>query len=288
MTSLTGKRRRRDRRDPHPRPMQLTPRDVAIVQAVQQYRVLSQTQLGRLFERSQSVMKRVLIRLYQHRFLDRRFLPVIAGRSPTLYVLDRKGAELLRTHFGMDDLVWYNSSKALKTEFLEHTLAINDVRIAVTVAAKAAGFELYTWVSESELKAAYDRVSIRTKSGRVQSVSLIPDSYFVLNTPRGYAHFFVELDRSSETLTRFKAKIQAYMTYYQSGAYERRYHSKSMRVITVAIGAKRLDNLKAATEAVGGKHRFWFALLDELQPDSILHHPVWLVAGESQLRGLIE
>ncbi len=96
--------KRRDRREKHPRPMQLTPRDIAIVQAIYQYRVLRQDQLERLFGRSRSVMQRVLVRLYQHRFVDRRFLPVFAGSSPTLYVLDKKGAELLRTACGLDDL----------------------------------------------------------------------------------------------------------------------------------------------------------------------------------------
>ncbi len=78
------------------------------------------------------------------------------------------------------------------------------------------------------------------------------------------------------------------MTYYQSGGYERRYLSKSMRVLTLATGAKRLENLKAATEAVGGKHRFWFAHLDEMTPESVLGQPLWSVAGEGQQRSLID
>ena len=281
-------KKRRDQRPKHPRPMKLTARDIAIVQAAHHYRVLRQDQLQRLFGCSKSVMQRVLIRLYEHGFLDRRFLPVYAGSSPTLYVFDRKGADLLRTHLGMDDLVWYNSSKDLKTEFLEHTTAINDVRIAITLASQAAAYELCKWVGENELKAAYDRVPVRSKSGKVQAVSLIPDGYFVLKTPKGYAHFFLEVDRGTETIGRFKTKIAAYMIYYQNGAYERRYMTKSMRVISVMTGKKRLGNLKAATEAVGGRHRFWFALLEELEPETILDTTVWSVAGESQRRALIE
>jgi hypothetical protein len=283
-------RRTRYRRAKRSRPMVLTARDISIIHAVYQYRVLRQDQLERLFGRSRSVMQRVLLRLYQHEFLERRFLPVYPGEgsSPTLYVLDKRGVDVLRTHYGLDEITWYSSSKDLKAEFLEHTIAINDFRIAITVAAQAKGYELYKWVSESELKANYDRVSIRTQSNKLRTISLVPDSYFVLKTPLGLAHFFLEVDRGTETLGTFKSKILAYMAYHQSGAYERRYQSKSMRVLTIAIGVRRLENLKAATEAVGGKHRFWFAHLDEMMAESVFSQPLWYVAGEEKQRSLIE
>lgn len=285
---MADKKRRRNQRVNTPKPMRLMERDKAIIQAVYDYRVLRQDQLETLFERSPSVMQRVLVRLYDHGFLERKFLSVLGLHSPALYVLDKKGAELLRSEFGLDELVWYPSSKDLKLEFLEHTTAINDFRIAITLAAQRAGYELLKWIGEAELKADYDRVNVRTASGKMQSVSLIPDSYFVLKTPRGFAHFFLEMDRGTETTGRFKTKIAAYMAYYQSGLYERRYGSKSMRVITVTSGRRRLDNLKTATEAVGGKRRFWFVVHTDLTIAAILANPVWYVAGEQVPSALIE
>lgn len=282
------KKRRRDQRPQTLKPMRLTERDKEIIHAVHMYRVLRQDQLEQLFSRSKSVMQRVLVRLYDHGFLERKFLPILGWNSPTLYVLDRKGADLLRAEYGLEDLVWYNTSKDLKMDFLEHTTAINDCRISITNAATAAGYELLKWLTEADLKADYDRVGIRAPSGKTQSVSLIPDSYFVLKTPNGYAHFFLEVDRGTETTGRFKTKILAYMAYYQSGAYERRYGSKSMRIVTVTKGKKRLDGLKQATEEVGGKRRFWFALGSDLTADTILHLPLWYVAGEQELSALIE
>jgi hypothetical protein len=117
---------------------------------------------------------------------------------------------------------------------------------------------------------------------------LIPDSYFVLQTPKGRAHFFLEVDRSQETLGVFKSKVLAYAAYHATGGYERRYGSKSMRVITVTTSKRRLDNLKQATEEVGGKRRFWFSLLSDLTPETILNNPVWSVAGEQQSSVLID
>jgi protein involved in plasmid replication-relaxation len=258
---MPDKRRRRDRRTPTPKPMRLTERDKAIIYTVQQYRVLRQDQLATLFGLGKSVIQRLFVRLYDHGFLERKFLQILGWNSPTLYVLDRKGAELLRTAYGLDDLVWYNSSKALKPDFLEHTVAINDVRIAITKAAQAVGYDLLKWLGENDLKADYDRVQIRSSSGRIQSVSLIPDSYFVLKTPRGIAHVFLELDRGTETTGRFKTKVQAYQAYFRSGAYEKRYNARSMRVVTVTTGERRLETLKRATEEAGGKRTFWFAPL---------------------------
>lgn len=280
-------KRRRDQRDKQPRRMKLTERDIEIIHAVYQYRILTQAQLQQLFFSARSPAQRVLARLYHHRLLERKFLAVTSGRSPTLYVLDRKGADLLKQHFGLEDLKWYNSSKDVKTDFLAHTSAINDFRIALTLAAPAAGCELLKWVGESELKAHYDRVSIRTPSGKLQAISLIPDSYFVLQTPRGLAHFFLEADLKSETVRVFKTKVLAYLAYYRSGQYERRYQTKSLRVLTVTTGQRRLDNLKQATEEVGGKQGFYFTTFDQITSAALLTQPLWQVATQAERVPLI-
>jgi hypothetical protein len=287
-------KRRRDTRVSRPSAMHLKPRDIANIEAVHRYRVLRQDQVQSLFFRSgaastqRAAAQRVLVRLYDHGFLERKFLPVITGRSPTLYVLDRRGAELLRAERGFEDLTWYSSSKDLKTDFLEHTLAINDFRIAVVVASEMLGYPLLEWQTENELKADYERVRIPGAKGHNREVSLIPDSYFVLMTPLGRAHFFLEVDRGTEVLERFKTKVRAYLAYHESGAYEKRYGSKSLRILTIANGEGRLRNLKIATEQVGAKRRFWFARASQLTPQTVLRELVWQVAGEETLKPLIE
>ena len=121
-----------------------------------------------------------------------------------------------------------------------------------------------------------------------QPVSLIPDGCFALATPLGKAHFFVEVDRGTETLDRFKQKVQAYIVYHENGGYEKRYGTKSLRILTVATGEGRLSNLLAATVQVtkemGSRRRFWFALASTLTPQSVLTQPI---AGEQEARALI-
>ncbi len=89
------------------------------------------------------------------------------------------------------------------------------------------------------------------------------------------------------TLARFKTKVQGYVAYYRSGAYEQRYGLRSMRVLTVTLGEGRLTHLKAATEEAGGREWFWFAPLSELSPDTVFSAPVWWVATRGDRAPLI-
>ena len=283
-----SKKRRRDQRLSTPAPMHLTGRDKEIVEAVHLYRLLRQDQLQALFFGSQSAAQRVLVRLYDHGFLDRRFIPVLSGRSPAFYILDRRGADLLRAEMGYDELSWHHSSKQISSDFLEHTLAINDVRVAITLAARLPGYELLEWRGESEVKTDYDRVSIQTKTGGKRQVPIVPDSYFLLQTPLGRAPFFLEVDRGSETLARFQAKVHAYLAYYASGGYQKRYGSSSLRILTVTTTSERRDHLQAATAKLRGTRRFYFAAARDIQPDKVLHAPIWYAAGDQTPCILVE
>lgn len=269
--------------------MILTERDKRIVEAVYQCRVLRQDQIHRLFfGTSKAASQRRLALLYHHGFLNRVFLTVRASYmlSPALYMLDRRGAELLRSELGYDDLTWKSKSHDVGQPFLEHTLAINDVRVAATIASKKHGYSLLTWRSEADLKAEYDRVVIQEKNSGKQLVSLIPDSFFVVETTRGKSPFFLEVDRGTETTGRFQTKVRAYQAYVQSGAYEKRYGYKSIRVLTVTFSRKRLDSLKSATGEAGGKERYWFALHSDIHSYTLFDEPIWSIAGDTSQRTL--
>ena len=286
-------RRRRDTRLTAPSPMQLTDRDKDIIRAICDYRILRQDQIQALFFGVNSGAKaraqKRLVKLFDHRYLTRFFLPTQGGMnsSPILYGLDKKGAELLRLEFGYDELHWYASMKELKDDFLEHTLAIADVRVAVTVACQREGYELLDWQGENELKADYDHVNVRTSKGISQSVPVVPDSYFVIATPMGKAHFFLELDRGTMTNSRFRTKVEAYVAYFQQG-YQHRYGTKSLRILTVTVGQARLANLKRITEQVPETTWFWFGLLDDINAQEVLSTPIWQVAGGESSQTLIE
>jgi hypothetical protein len=138
------------------------------------------------------------------------------------------------------------------------------------------------------MKADYERIEIRLPTGKHIKVSLIPDSYFVIETPHGRAHFFLELDRGTMSTTRFTTKILAYNTYVESGAYQRRYQTRSLRVLTVTSSSKRLTNLKEATDDAKGGRLFWFTTLRAVTPTTVLHTPIWQVAGSPLKAVLID
>lgn len=286
----TSQRARRDTRLSDPPPIRLTERDVAIVHAVYLYRLLTTQQLQTLFFPSLHQAYARLSLLYHHGFLDRRFLSVHADKmnTPILYVLDKRGADLLRADRGLE-VGWTKRGKKLTALFIQHTLAINTVRIAIAKACEATtGYRLEKWLDETALKGDYDRVTIRSQTGRVVNVSLIPDSFFVLETPLGTAAFCLEVDRSTETLNRFKTKVVAYQAYYAGGGYQRRFETKSLRVLTITTSSPRLANLRRVTEAADGKARFWFTTLDKVPPTSVLNAPIWLVASKDGVHPLID
>jgi hypothetical protein len=282
-------RRKRDQRDPNPPPMLLTERDKAIIAAVYEYRALRQDQLQALFFGSQTAAQRRLALLYHHGFLERQFLLARGGimNSPILYLLDRRGEELLRAEYGADEVQWKSGDNKVGGDFLEHTLSINDFRIAVTLACHQLGYAVLEWRSEAQLKQEYDRVTLRTPTGRSRTVAVVPDSFFALQTPYGRTHFFLELDRGTMTTKRFQTKVEAYLVYYRSGGYQKRYGARSLRVLTVTLGERRLESLKAVTEQAGGQAWFWFGVLPELSAERALNAPVWSVAGREGRFSLI-
>lgn len=260
------------------------------MQAVYDYRVLTTQQLQQLFFPSLHQAYARLSLLYHHGFLDRLFLGVYADKmnSPILYVLDKRGAEALQAEQG-SEVQWGKRNKDISAQFLEHTIAINTVRIAVARACSTdTPYTLMEWRGENDLKADYDRVTIRKENGRLQSVSVIPDSYFALDTPRGKAAFFLELDRGTMTTKRFKTKILAYQVYYESGAYQRRFQTKSLRILTVTTSQARLENLKRVTEEAGGKLRYWFSTLNQMQPELCLSAPIWELATQTRPQPLVD
>lgn len=289
MESPQRQHARRDQRLAKPTPIRLTERDLRVIRAVYEYRVLTTQHLRTLFFPSNHQAYARLSSLYHHGFLDRKFLGVYADKmnTPIMYVLDKRGAELLQSEQGIE-VNWSKDLKNLTLQFLEHTLAINTVRVAVAKAAEDQGYAVLVWRGENEIKADYDYVTIRGQSGRIQSVSVIPDSYFVLATPKGKAHFFLELDRGTMTTQRFKTKILAYQVYYGSGAYQRRYETRSLRVLTVTSGSGRAANLQHVTEEAEGKQRYWFTTLDQVTPQSVLSEPIWQMATARGPRRLIE
>jgi hypothetical protein len=274
--------------DPSPTPhAALTPRDIQVVLAVHDHRVLRRDQIQRLLFPSKNTANARLHHLHTRGYLARRRLPVAygAGSGQALYLLTARGAALVAAERGLDveGIGWRRGHNHVSALFLEHTLMINDVRIALTLAARAAGGSVEGWVREDGLRATAEPVWIEDEDGRPRRVALVPDAYGELILGRRRAPIYLEVDRATEAQRRWARKVAAYLAHVRAGAYTRRSGRTALRVLTVTTSTARRDNLCRTTAGAGGEGAamFWFTTLDHLTAATALYAPIWQVPGET-------
>ena len=278
-----------------PPPMRLTARDVLIILAVYQFRILSTPQIEVLYFKSSkprgclTSCQRRLQLLFHHGFLDRIELPVKLGegRAPYVYVLDECGADLVAKEKEVDraNVSWNEKHNQLGDQFVEHTLAVNDFRIAIRLLSESGKFKLSSWIGESEFRSASmkERVPSRMRGARV--VRNFPDGYFQLfvKEAKPDAHFFLEVDQGTMSNAKWREKVQAYHEFRVRGLSETHFGTRNYRMLTVVSGDQRMHNLKRTTEKAGGDHHFWFTSNDHVdiwEPSKLLE-PIWEVATQS-------
>jgi hypothetical protein len=287
--------------------MRLTTRDAAIIMAVYRYRVLTTLQIQALFfqqnkKESNSTSPTKINTRCQHRlqllfhngYLMRDEQPqkLADGRKPLIYTLDERGAALVEEFLDGEELDWSRRgrSQVMSALFLEHLLASNDVRVALTLACRKHNYKIVSWLDERILRRQHmtDTVNIKSTTGRTQRVAVVPDGYFLIDTGSHLYSCFLEIDRATSTgrasawgRRDWARKVTAYLEYYRSGLYHSRYRVQGLRVLTVTINEKRLSNLKAITESVGGRSRFWFSTLGRISAGEILADPIWQKAGDA-------
>jgi len=285
-------------------PFRLTRRDREIVRAVRDFRVLTTVQVEGLFftpTLSGKVNPRCQQRLkllFHHGFLTRDEQPqkLSEGRKPLVYALDQAGDALLAETDGAD-LDWASGGYDVSWPFLDHLLATNDVRVAITVAVKQGSPRLARWLDDATLKGPHlkDYVTLTGPEGGRTKVAVVPDGYFALETDEAIYHHFLEIDRatvvgraSDGERRDWTRKVHAYRQYLDSGRFEERYGGRGLRILTVTTGERRLANLLRITEAAGGRSRFWFTTFARVSAQTVLSEPIWRVAASPEPRRLME
>jgi DNA-binding PadR family transcriptional regulator len=271
--------------------MRLTRRDRQVLGAVADYRILRREQIQQLFFPSRNTANERLKRLYQHGFLDRHWLPVVLGQGmgQAMYTLTEQGRQLVAQQRGVEPKdIPRRPVRQRSSLFLAHVLDVNQVRIVFTLATHRLRYTVEQWVTEKDLRSRMVGAQIVPSTGNQRARRVLPDAYFILRLGDRRASFCLEMDRATETRRRWKHKVQAYLAYVQSGAYTRQFQARSLRILTITQGAKRLAHLKQATEQVGDTSLFWFGQLAQLTPKTVLTEPIWQVAGQEGLRRLVD
>ena len=284
--------------------LRMTGRDRDVLVAVHRMRALTSHQIEALLFPShsadtrslKSACQRRLQKLYHHGYLNRIIQPLILGegREAFAYVLDARGANELANHLGEDraEIGWTPKQSRFGPLFLEHLLAVNDVRVVVELLVKRQSWNSVEWRDEQALRVEPYLSGLPYQIRRDRRTYIIPDGYFQVRPGEEgpAAHFFLEVDQGTMSNRRWADKIAAYRQFRDSGHSKQYFGTSNFRVLALASTGRRLGNLLKVTEEVDKRGYYWFAEQAEVnvwQPQRWLD-PIWRVAGTEERHRLFQ
>jgi hypothetical protein len=248
-----------------------------IVHAVYRYRFLTAPQLSRLFPGHPDAEEQALHRLVNAAYLTAIHRPTLDPIAPdVVYALAQRGADLVAERLGIDRRLirWRKYHNLIGLPYLEHRLATNDVRVALTVGAPRVGGRLEYWWYEFLI-----RENVDDPDEHAPPLVLRPDAYAQCQASARRLHLFFEVDLATESNGRFGSKVRRYLAYKESTLFRARMGGRSFRVLIVVPSPARLRALKRVVEDQGGGRIFWLALRSDVTEEKI-GEPVWQLAGE--------
>jgi hypothetical protein len=243
-------------------------RDVEIIRQVARHRFLRSTHLFALIGGSIPRIRERLGPLYHAGFLDRPRSQIEyhvrgGGSAPMVYALGTRGAQLLKIQDGLEnaDVDWALKNHRTGREFILHTLAIADLRVALTVACRQHGG--HSVLEPDQLLAAAPdetqharspwswRVRIQHK-GAVREIGLLPDYVFALMLPDGRRRpFIVEIDRGTMPVERATLELSSMLRKflaYEGGRKQElhtsRFGWRNFRVLVVTSSKERAETMR--------------------------------------------
>jgi hypothetical protein len=219
--------------------------DLAIVRGVNELRLMTAAHISALHfgpERHESpgaasrACRRCLAQLSAERLLvraGRRVGGVRAGSSGFIYALGPVGQRLIeldgpRRRF-----------REPSATFADHTLAVSQLVVDLTIAARAGRCELLGFEGEP--------TCWRAAGGASGRQILRPDLFVSLGVGPYEHRFFIEMDRGNEHLPALIRKCRLYDAYYQSGR-EQASFGVFPRVCWIMPTAERVERLRQAIE----------------------------------------
>lgn len=236
-----------------------------------------------------------LKRLYHHGYVERveaqRRIRLLKGGGSQALVLSltNKGARLLKEHDRLQHKKrdWNERNRLLKPWSLSHPLSVSDVAVAFDMA--------FDRIPDHELARRLDTKPIAAPGF---DTPLISDLVHELVTPDGRRSIFChEIDCGSMPNTRHDGsdlqslawKFERYLAYVKSGAAERDFGTKSLRILTIVSGGEeKKRNVAQTAKAVCsglGVDRFLVTTLENVQKQSVLK-PIWINAN-GEVRSLL-
>jgi hypothetical protein len=195
----------------------LNGREQAILTSLQEFRFLTSRQLELLHFHDHSteqaaarICRRVLARLHQLRVIDhleRRVGGIRAGSASYVWRVGLVGDRLLRQASGDGARL---RPKEPSARYLDHSLAIADCYLALVSASREARCELIRVETEPTCWRRY------LSAGGFRE-TLKPDLYAVTAAGDYEDHWFIEVDRGTESLPTLFKKCAQYDRYRRTG-----------------------------------------------------------------------
>jgi hypothetical protein len=222
----------------------LSARDLAIIGQVGELRLMSARQIQALhFPASEHdndraatrARQRVLARLCRERLLiglERRIGGVRAGSAGLALALGQVGQRVI----GLDGARRRTYEPGWR--FFDHTLAVSQLVVDVNVAAQAGLLEV--------LDAQAEPQCWRVFAGMGGRLVLRPDAFLALGVGEYELRWFMEIDRSTESLPTVLKKCRLYADYYQSGQEQAAHGGVFPRVCWVVPDDVRAERVRVA------------------------------------------
>jgi hypothetical protein len=229
--------------------MVLTDRDRSLIAAVADLGIATREQLARhLRFGSTTRANAVLLRLFRHGYLARRLQPSLRGTRRLTYFVGPQGHELLGSFPRDTSSTGRRRWPVASDLFVDHQLDVNDVRLAFEH-FECSGYEFVRFRSERELSQ--------------MNLNIVPDGYIEYRfNDKAYA-LFLEVDRGTETRSRWSTKVNAYLSLAHQGIFSERFGRRFFRVVTTAPTLRRLKGLSAEI-AKKTDRIFWLSVRDDL------------------------
>ena len=295
-------------------PLEITDRDIEILDHVYRHRFLRTTHIASLVGGSTQCIQRRLRRLYDKGCVDRpegKRLDCSSGNNhPMIYAIGDKGAsELLkRRYIGYNPGRWRDKNREVKEHHINHELLVADVMVAVELACRKCG--AIRLVREDEIlyrapAATQDKRNPfqigatiehnREKRYKTQTADALFGLHFLEEDE--VAYFFLEADRATMPIRRrtlgpssiFK-KFLIYYMWWQGKGHESAFNMSAFRVLFVTEGQERSRNMLAGNTAIrkdGGWTGFLFAHAPGLLSHTNILEAPWR-NGKDELTKLTE
>ena len=260
----------------------LTQRDLKVVDLVEDYHLLTTSQIQKLLYPSMQKAQTRLYRIWKSGLVKRFPYPVLlreGGRGEYIYHINRK-------------------PKMSMTGVL-HTIELNDIRIAFDVACRESEhIEMIEFIPEYKGMIGSDGMmrrvvedSVRIQGREKTEQRFIPDGVMCLEkrATRKRILLFIELDLGSEKLVARRtgsysvvSKLEVYKEYLRQEGY-RKYNDrfdhefKGFRVLVIMSNQQRAQRLRKELTLIGIRRFVWLARKLKISDETILKE-IWTVS----------